>query len=101
MAIAKNDALSNHSAVATPHSCTISPARTGPAALMTAKTTLISALPARSAPCGVSTAAIAPRESPRPVSASRPSTKASASTAGSENMPAIDARAAKAPASRM
>ena len=49
----------------------------------TAKPRFISALPSPISPCGCSTAATAPRVSPRPVIASVPSTSPSASTAAS------------------
>ena len=92
IAMARNDAASTSSAVATPNSAISRPASAAPPTEAIAKPMFISALPSFSSPAGWSMVATAPRVSPRPVMASEPSTSPSSSTSGSTNVAVGDQR---------
>ena len=75
-AMIRNEAASTYSAAAIPNWPISTPASAAPPTEASAKPRFISAFPSRSRPAGCSTAATAPRVSPRPVIASVPSTSA-------------------------
>jgi hypothetical protein len=80
-------------------SATRPPAMAGPVAEFTENPTLSAALPARSAPCGSSSATLAERVTARPVAASAPLTNASSRTRGSQNAPVSTAMPPRSAAS--
>ena len=100
IAIARNEAASASSAVATLNSAISKPASAAPPTEEIANPMFISALPSFSSRSGWSTVATAPRVSARAVIARAPSTRPSASTRPSTKSPwAINASAANTIAS--
>ena len=98
-ATSTNEAASQKSAVLTPSAATTSPPRAGPAAPAAVKPTLMIALPWRSWPAGLRTAAADARVKARAAIASVPSTIASATTSTSEKLSAVRASAMNVSAS--
>ena len=86
-------------AALTPSAATTRPPIAGPAAPAAVKPTLITALPCRSWPAGVSTAAADARVKARAAIASVPSTIARATTSTSEKLPDVRASTVKVTAS--
>ena len=86
-ATSTNEAASSSRAVSMPSVATATPASAGPTAPAPVKPTLMIALPSRSSPCGVSTAAAEARVRARAPIASVPSTAASAPRARGRSCP--------------